>query len=69
MVHSELDCQFFGNSILAPFRVIGADATNQGHVFPWSWRTSGLTGTPTPIALEAAPVPCDYGRRLDDYQS
>ena len=60
MVHAKLDCQFFGNSILALFRVIGANVTNQGDVFFWNWGKSGLTGTPTPIALEAAPVPSDH---------
>jgi hypothetical protein len=69
MVHSEFDCQFFGNSILAPFRMIGAYATNQGNVFLWNWRTSRFAGTPTPIALEAAPMPSDYSCRVDKYQS
>jgi len=38
------------NSIPSPVRMIAADATNQGYVFHWNWGTSGLAGTPAPIA-------------------
>ena len=68
MVYSKLDCQFFGNSILAPFRMIGADATKQGYVLHWNWGAPDLTGPPTPMALEAAPGPSNHGLRFDHNQ-
>ena len=69
MVHAKLDCQFFGDFVLAPLGVVAADPTNQGYVLTWDAWTSGFARAPTPVALKATPVPCDYGRRPDDYQS
>jgi hypothetical protein len=68
MVHAKLDSQLFGNSILAPLGMVAADATNQLNVVAGDRRSSGFARAPTPIALEATPVPCDYGLRLDGQQ-
>ena len=68
VLDSQLDFQLLGDLVLAPFRVIGADATNQGDVVSWDRRTSGFAGTPTPISLKATPMPRDHGFRFDHNQ-
>jgi len=57
-----------GDPILAPPRLLGADAADESDVLGGDAGPAGLAGTPAPIPPESASVPVDHRCRFDEGQ-